>query len=62
VPGCLDDSWSGWFERMTITVETGDDGPTIITLSRVVVDETALPGLLSKLYSLGLPLLSVKRI
>lgn len=62
MPGCLDDSWSGWFERMTITVETGDDDPTITTLTRVVADEAALPGLLSKLYSLGLPLLSVRRI
>jgi len=36
--------------------------PTITTLTRVVADEAALPGLLSKLYSLDLPLLSVRRI
>jgi hypothetical protein len=33
VPGRLDDSWSDWVEGMTITVESGDDGPTITTRS-----------------------------
>ena len=62
VPGCLDEDWSEWFEGMTITVETGDDGPAITTLTGVVADEAALQGLLSRLYSLGLRLLSVKRV
>lgn len=61
VPGRLDADWSEWFEDMTITVECGDDGPTITTLTGVVVDEAALQGLLDRLYSLGLRLLSVKR-
>jgi len=30
VPGALDESWSTWVERMTITVEReGDDGPPV---------------------------------
>jgi hypothetical protein len=62
VPGRLDDSWSDWVEGMTITVESGDDGPTITTLTGVVADQAALQGLLSSLYSLGLPLISVKCI
>ena len=62
VPGRLDDSWSDWVEGMTITVESGDDGPTTTTLTGVVTDQAALQGLLSRLYSLGLPLLSVKCI
>ena len=60
VPGRLDDSWSDWVEGMTITVESGDGGPTITTLTGVVADQAALQGLLSRLYSLGLPLISVK--
>jgi hypothetical protein len=60
VPGRLDESWSEWFEGMTITVESGDEGPTITTLSGVVADQAALHGLLSRIYSLGLPLLSVE--
>lgn len=62
VPGRLDESWSEWFEGMTITVERGDEGPTISTLTGVVADEAALQGLLDRLYSLGLRLLSVVRI
>jgi hypothetical protein len=62
VPGCLDEDWAEWFEGMTITVETGDDGPAISTLTGIVADEAALQGLLSRLYALGLRLLSVKRV
>lgn len=62
VPGRLDESWAEWFEGMAITIESRDDGPTITTLTGVVVDEAALQGLLDRLYSLGLRLLSVKRL
>jgi hypothetical protein len=62
VPGRLDESWSEWFEGMTITVRSGDDCPTITTLTGVVVDEAALQGLLDRLFSLGLRLLSVRRV
>jgi hypothetical protein len=59
VPGCLDESWSDWLEGMTVEVESGDDGPTITTLTGVVADQAALQGLLNRLYSLGLSLISV---
>ena len=62
VPGRLDEDWSEWFEGMDITVEGGGDDPTITTLSGVVPDEAALLGLLDRLHSLGLRLLSVRRI
>ena len=62
VPGRLDEGWAEWFEGMTITVESGEDRPTITTLTGVVADEAALQGLLDRLYSLGLRLLSVQRI
>ena len=62
VPGRLDESWSEWFEGMTITVESRDDGPTITTLTGVIDDKAALQGLLDRLYSLGLRLLSVRRV
>ncbi len=61
VPGRLDKGWSEWFEGMTITAEGGGDDPTITTLTGIVTDEAALLGLLDRLYSLGLRLLSVKR-
>ena len=56
VPGTLDESWSEWVEGMTIETE-GDDPPiTILTGS---FDQAALQGLLRRLYSLGLPVISV---
>jgi hypothetical protein len=58
VPGHLDASWSDWAGGMTITVESEDEGPPITTLTGIV-DQAALQGLLRRLYSLGLPLISV---
>ena len=58
VLGKLDESWSDWVPGMTIAVESeGEDPPvTILTGS---VDQAALYGVLRRLYSLGLPLISV---
>jgi hypothetical protein len=58
VPGHLDESWSDWDGKMTITVESeGDDLPA--TSLTGTVDQAALQGLLRRLYTLGLPLISV---
>jgi hypothetical protein len=59
VPGHLDESWSDWAGGMTITVESEGDGPPVTTLTGTVADQAALQGLLRRLYSLGLPLISV---
>jgi hypothetical protein len=61
VPGHLDESWSDWAGGMTITVERGGDGPPVTTLTGTV-DQAALQGLLRRLYSLGLPLISVNLV
>jgi hypothetical protein len=61
VPGHLDKSWSEWAGGMAITVENGDDGPPITTLTGIV-DQAGLQSLLRRLYSLGLPLISVNWI
>jgi hypothetical protein len=58
VPGELDKSWSDWAGGMTITVESEGAGPPVTTLTGTV-DQAALQGLLRRLYSLGLPLISV---
>ena len=58
VPGHIDESWSEWAGGMTITVESEGDGPPVTTLTGNV-DQAALQGLLRRLYSLGLPLISV---
>ena len=58
VPGHLDESWSDWVGGITISVENDDDGLPITTLTGTI-DQAALQGLLRRLYSLGLPLISV---
>ena len=57
VHGRLDESWSGWFNGMTITFE----GNTT-TLTGAVVDQAALRGILSRLWDLNLALISVNQI
>jgi hypothetical protein len=61
VPGELDESWSDWAEGMTITIDREGDGPPVTTLTGTL-DQAALQGLVRRLYSLGLPLISVNRI
>ena len=61
VPGHLDDSWQEWDERLTVTIEDEDDHLPVTTLTGTV-DQAALQGLLRKLYSQGLPLISVNWI
>lgn len=58
VPGRFDESWSDWAELLTFKVEIGDDNLPITTLTGTF-DQAALHGLLRRLYSLGLPLISV---
>lgn len=58
VPGVLDERWSDWDGEMTVMVENEGGGPPVTTLTGTV-DQAALQGLLRRLYSLGLPLISV---
>jgi hypothetical protein len=61
VPGKLDESWEVWLGEMTISVEGKDEDPAVTTLTGIV-DQAALHSLLRRLYSLGLPLISVNSI
>ena len=58
VPGHLDEGWADWAGGMTITVEGEGEGPPVTVLTGTL-DQAALQGLLRRLYSLGLPLVSV---
>jgi hypothetical protein len=60
VRGQIGGRWSPWFEDMTVTVRD-EGGTTITTLTGTVADQAALMGLLHKLYTLGLPLLLIRR-
>jgi hypothetical protein len=59
VPGELDESWKDWAGGMTIAVESEGEEPPVTTLTGIVTDQAALHSLLRRLYSLGLPLISV---
>lgn len=58
VPGHLDEHWTEWNGKMTVSVGYESDGPPFTILTGVV-DQAALHGLLRQLYGLGLPLISV---
>ena len=58
VPGELGESWSDWAGGMAIAVDREGGGPPVTTLTGAL-DQAALQGLLRRLYSLGLPLISV---
>ncbi len=55
--GKLDESWSGWLDGMTVT----SDGDTT-TLTGAIADQSALRGILTRLWDLNLALISVHRI
>ena len=58
MPGVIGESWSDWAGGMTISVESEGDGVPVTSLTGTL-DQAALQGLLRRLYSLGLPLISV---
>ncbi len=58
VEGHLDPQWSDWFDGLTITYDTA----TSTLLWGELPDEAALHGVLSKINSLNLQLLSMRRV
>ena len=56
VRGRLDESWSEWLDGMTMAFEHG-----VTTLTGPVADQSALRGILSKIWDLNLTLISVTR-
>ena len=59
VPGYLDKSWCDWLGGMRVETENEEIDWPITTLTSAV-DQADLLRLLRRLYSLGLPLISVK--
>jgi hypothetical protein len=62
VQGKLKESWSEWFNGMTIAFKIKEDGSPVTTLVGPVIDQTALHGLLNKIRDLGLPLLYLSQV
>lgn len=62
VQGLLDASWSDRLGGMSISrIENGHNPPVTILVG-YLLDQTALSGVLSALYNLHLPLLSVENL
>ena len=62
VQGCVDPSWSDWFNEMEITNETSKDAQLITTLNGNMADQSTLRGILNELWDLNLTILSVSRV
>ena len=62
VEGRLHEDWTVWFEGMTLSVETPEDGPATTIMCGPVSDRAALHGLLNRIRDLGLHLLLVRRV
>ena len=58
VEGHIGDSWSSWFEGLSLRHE--ENGETV--LRGTIVDQAALHGVLMRIRDLGLPLVSVNRV
>jgi hypothetical protein len=61
VPGHLDESWLDWDGEITISTDYEENDLPVSTITGAF-DQAALQGLLRRLYSLGLPLISVNWI
>ncbi|MEZ4633688.1 MAG: hypothetical protein R2873_06435 [Caldilineaceae bacterium] len=60
VQGRLSDHWLSTLAPLAVTVDLDEYETTVTTLRVAVLDQAALQGLLRTLYSLGLPLVSVR--
>ena len=58
VEGQLDSSWSEWFDGLT--VRPHENGETLI--AGLIPDQAMLQGILTKVFNLRLPLVSVRRV
>jgi len=56
--GNLDSGWLDWIGEISVEVSSDDSNRPVTTLTGSI-DQAALIGLLRRLYSLGLPLVSV---
>ncbi|UCF96869.1 MAG: hypothetical protein JSV89_17070 [Spirochaetaceae bacterium] len=62
VQGHLDPGWSKWLGDMTIVCEQPAEGSPCTVLAGPVTDQTALRGILTRLWDLNLDIISVNRI
>lgn len=59
VRGRLESDWSEWFEGLTVEVGRDAVGGPVTVISGRVRDQAALQGILTRVWNLNLPLLTV---
>ena len=62
IQGALDGSWAGYLGLQAISVEVDEVGNSATLLTTEPVDQAGLVGLINRLNSLVLPLLSVEHL
>lgn len=61
IPGRLDASWMEWFEDLVITEDLIEDDILVSKISGVF-DQAGLHGLIRRLYTYGLPIISISYV
>lgn len=62
VQGKLNQRWSDWLSGVAFSYEGESEGSLVTTMTIGIVDQSALRGILNKLWDLNLTLLSITRI
>jgi hypothetical protein len=62
VQGRIDASWAEWLGRMAICHDRDAEGSPVSILTGQVADQSALRGLLSKIWNLNLSVIAVRRV
>ncbi len=60
VQGRLDDHWADYFATQSITAAADEAGNVVTTLISEPMDQGALVGLINRLNTLGIPVISVE--
>jgi hypothetical protein len=59
VRGLLDATWEEWFDDMKISLGLSTEGEQVTVLEGILLDQSALYGILYKIRNLGLDLVSL---
>lgn len=62
VRGSLDESWGNWFSEMKISPGKPDFDDPITSLKGPVVDQSALRGILTRLWDMNVEIISLQQI
>ena len=60
--GQLDNSWLGWFGEAKAHAEILANHSQVTTFSDVVMDQAGLVGLIRRLHSIGIVLISIRQV